>query len=62
MEWKKVSKELPSTETEVLIWNGIYLKIGTYEWWDPHYQWLSSEWMEIKGVTHWMPLPKTPEI
>jgi hypothetical protein len=58
--WIPVSERLPTDETVVLAWSGKRVAFGSMsdgQWIDTLYGWVIPN-----GPTHWMPLPKPPEV
>lgn len=59
--WRKVSEEMPPTDTQCLLYGpelrftcGYLNRYGEF--------WSESDWIDpTKGVTHWRPLPAPPE-
>lgn len=62
MSWRCVTSELPDVDIVILVcvpcesdpvWIGYHDDAG---------KWRTPEGAVIPGVTHWMPLPKEPEV
>jgi hypothetical protein len=66
-EWISINDKLPKQFQEVLTCRGgfignlinVYTYMGNNEWEDSYGYWNSAEG---EGITHWMPLPKLPNI
>jgi hypothetical protein len=59
MKWISVEEQLPSQTYWVLVSDGQNVDRGEYDvdWWV-----VGSEIVDPQGITHWMPLPKPPEV
>lgn len=62
MEWISVKDRLPEKEIDVLVYNGVAFSVSALI-----YKYGNDGWHERGDgydygyVTHWMPLPKSPE-
>ena len=65
-EWISVKNKLPAVYHElVLVFDGNYVDVArstvdSFECWGQD-SFESMNWIEVKNVTHWMPLPKPPK-
>ena len=63
-EWISVKDRLPKSYTALLLYGRLNPYSAMYTqyvgFWDGE-KWI-SDGKEIDGVTHWMPLPKPPEV
>lgn len=67
--WISVKDKLPTPNTRVLCWDNQSIKIAEMpqeEEFNEHWTQVMTEWDEIHkvvtgAVTHWMPLPASPE-
>ena len=64
-EWISVEDKLPEKNQEVLVYRGdhsglmnVYTYMDKNEWEDDYGYWGRTY---DEGITHWMPLPKSPE-
>lgn len=63
-EWIKCSEKMPECFTDVLVTDGSYAEIMTLLG-DGSWLVLLEEWstcVSVNNITHWMPLPKLPEV
>ena len=62
MDWISVKDRLPENADRVLVSQGEVDDVEiAYYFHGFGWKMLDSEWHNIYGVTHWMPLPKPPE-
>lgn len=65
MKWISVKHSLPELEQDVLAWNGDAIQKAHREpsnlLYEKNWYWTHYDFMEWHGVTHWMPLPPSPE-
>jgi len=59
-EWIKCSEKMPEKYKQVLFFDGYYILIGSL-FTDPETPCFLFEGGTSDSVTHWMPLPNTPE-
>jgi len=63
--WQSVDEQLPGRwddyplSRNCFLFNGKEYLIGFYSY--AHSQWESDEYAPIEGITHWCPLPPTPQ-
>lgn len=67
MKWIKIESELPKLNQIVIVFNKQYIQLGfiTDIYLDRFHQgetdWVNEEYMDLRDVTHWMPLPNPPK-
>ena len=60
--WIPVTERMPEVDVDILFFSTDgYIQIGHMEIRDDIRVFLTEEWMQQFGVTHWMPLPEVPE-
>ncbi len=60
-KWLSVEHVLPQQGEYVLAWDGEEIQKACIEELYCGLAWTYYDWLEWKGVTHWIPLPKGPE-
>lgn len=60
MDWISVENRMPRAGEEVMIWDGLYIRLGHRTLRDAQYEWMDDEFYPVKSVTHWMKIPDPP--
>lgn len=64
MEWIDATRELPEYDQEVLYTDGKNIYLGHLEENNSLHclpYWTHYDYLEDKGITHWMPFPEPPK-
>lgn len=61
MEWISVKDRLPQSVNDCLVTDGICCAVASYSSSDQEWDFFGLTFWDSEEVTHWMPLPETPE-
>lgn len=58
-EWISIKDRLPESDKKVLITDGRNMMVSWYYRWNGMIRWVDT--LYVRDITHWMPLPESPE-